>query len=292
MGAILGLLLFLTTGAQAAAPALSPAIVVGDTFVYEVRAGDTLATISSRFGVPIATLRWLNSLKPDATVRRGNRLMITNRHIVVPEPDAPLILNVAQRMVYLTSDEGTVGYPVAVGIPSWPTPRGRFTVVEKETNPTWDVPESIQEEMRREGKRVLTRVPPGPDNPLGVFFIRLSFNNVGIHGTIAPSSIFRFASHGCVRMHPDDVALLYPRVTVGMPGVSIYEPVLLAVQGTSVLIEVHPDAYGKAPDPLERLRTLAAAYGVTYSIDWTRVAEEIRLARGVAIDVSQWVGVD
>ena len=69
----------------------------------------------------------------------------------------------------------------------------------------WIVPESIQEEMRREGKDVLTRVPPGPDNPLGRHWIGLSIGGIGIHGTIAPSSVYHFRSHGCIRLHPDDV---------------------------------------------------------------------------------------
>jgi lipoprotein-anchoring transpeptidase ErfK/SrfK len=36
-----------------------------------------------------------------------------------------------------------------------------------------------------------------------------------IHGTNAPSSIGRFASYGCIRMHNHDIMDLYRRVDVG-----------------------------------------------------------------------------
>ena len=58
-----------------------------------------------------------------------------------------------------------------VGTRHWPTPVGAFTVLDKEANPTWDVPLSIQDEMRR----------------------RLSFPSLGIHGTTAPGSIYSYA---------------------------------------------------------------------------------------------------
>ena len=56
--------------------------------------------------------------------------------------------------------------------------------------------------MRREDKVVLTQVPPGPENPLGKHWVGLSIPGIGIHGTLAPASIYHFQSHGCIRLHP------------------------------------------------------------------------------------------
>ena len=55
----------------------------------------------------------------------------------------------------------------------------------------------------------------GPDNPLGAYFVRLSFTSVGIHGTNAPASVYRFQSHGCIRMQVTDAEWLFDRVDVG-----------------------------------------------------------------------------
>ncbi|MET0770783.1 MAG: L,D-transpeptidase [Solirubrobacteraceae bacterium] len=46
----------------------------------------------------------------------------------------------------------------------------------------------------------------------------MGFNgSVGFHGTASIGSIGSAASHGCVRMAPDDVIDLYDRVAVGTP---------------------------------------------------------------------------
>jgi|SRR6266542_4264928 len=42
-------------------------------------------------------------------------------------------------------------------------------------------------------------------------------NGYGIHGTDAPESIGHSVSHGCVRMHNEDIERLYPMVPVGTP---------------------------------------------------------------------------
>jgi hypothetical protein len=45
---------------------------------------------------------------------------------------------------------------------------------------------------------------------------------------------------------------LYQQVVEGERGRIVYEPVLVAFDGTDVYLEVHPDPYGRAPDPLWR----------------------------------------
>jgi lipoprotein-anchoring transpeptidase ErfK/SrfK len=101
-------------------------------------------------------------------------------------------------------------YPVAVGMPAYPTPTGDFVVTERIENPTWTPPNSPW-------AAGLEPVPPGANNPLGTRWIGTSASLVGIHGTPSDSSIGTAASHGCIRMHISDVEDLFERVTVGMP---------------------------------------------------------------------------
>ena len=58
-------------------------------------------------------------------------------------------------------------------------------------------------------------VPPGKANPLGTRWLGLSKKGYGIHGTNAPGSIGRNASHGCIRMRNRDVEELFELVAVG-----------------------------------------------------------------------------
>jgi L,D-transpeptidase ErfK/SrfK len=152
----------------------------------------------------------------------------------------------------------------------------------KEEHPTWDVPVSIQEEMRRAGQRVITRMPPGPRNPLGDYWIGLSVASIGIHGTPYAATIYRFATHGCVRMHPDDIAALYADVPLDTRGMLLYEPVLLAQTSEGIFLEVHGDPYRRGRASLDDVNRAAAAAELTMRIDWRTAAEVFRRHEGIA----------
>jgi L,D-transpeptidase ErfK/SrfK len=134
--------------------------------------------------------------------------------------------------------------------------------------------------MRRRGETVRTRVEPGPANPLGKHWLGLSVPGYGIHGTTAPASIYTFQTHGCIRLHPDDIAALFDQAHIGMAGEIIYAPVLLYAAGHDILLEAHPDVYRRATDAAERVAAAAAELGVDDHIDWTAVIEVLRVRDG------------
>jgi L,D-transpeptidase ErfK/SrfK len=253
-----------------------------------VRPGDSLTRLGSRFGVSSLLLASANALPRNARLKPGQRLQVDNRHIV---PGGALVdgvvLNVPQRMLFVLQGGAVdVAYPVGLGRPDWPTPTGAFKVVSKAQDKAWIVPKSIQEEMEREGKTALSCVPPGPDNPLGKYWLGLSLDGIGIHGTIAPTSVYHFASHGCVRLHSDDIAVLYDKVELGTRGKIVYEPVLLAALADGrILVEVHPDVYSRGDEPMTVVRDLAFAHGLKDKIDWQRVDRAIQERAGLAREV-------
>jgi L,D-transpeptidase ErfK/SrfK len=114
----------------------------------------------------------------------------------------------------------------------------------------------------------------------------LSLPGVGIHGTNAPASIYRHQTHGCIRLHPDDIGVLFDMLTVGAVGEILYQPVLLAVVEGRVYVEAHRDVYQRAPRPLEHLRVLAEQAHLTEAIDWGAAAVVVRQAAGIARDVT------
>jgi L,D-transpeptidase ErfK/SrfK len=262
------------------------AAIVGGRTVYEVKAGDTLGTIGARFGVARATLIELNQLTTPYLLAMGQALVIDNTHIAVANPDVKLTINIAQRMLVLTEGESVRAFPITVGRRTWPTPVGAFTIISKEVDPVWDVPESIQREMEQQGKPVIVRMDASPLNPLGRHWIGLSLPGLGIHGTNAPSSIYAFASHGCIRMHPDDVADLFQRVGVGMTGVLVYQPVVVAVVDGRIWIEAHPDEYRRTTGAAGLVRTVIEREGLGARTDWALVDEVLRRRRGRAVDVT------
>jgi hypothetical protein len=92
-------------------------------------------------------------------------------------------------------------YVVAVGKQSTPSPTGTFTIVSRVSNPTYS----------HRGKVI----GPGAGNPVGTRWMGLSVSGYGIHGTNAPKSIGKTASHGCIRMKKQDVEELFDEVRAG-----------------------------------------------------------------------------
>jgi lipoprotein-anchoring transpeptidase ErfK/SrfK len=114
------------------------------------------------------------------------------------------------RLRYFRNLRRRVSYRVAVGVPEQPTPRGRFSIVDKARNPDWRAPDepwagAYRNEVVEGGAAT---------NPLKARWLGI-VDGVGIHGTADAASIGMRASHGCVRMRVADVVDLYPRVPVG-----------------------------------------------------------------------------
>ncbi|MGH2949813.1 MAG: L,D-transpeptidase family protein [Solirubrobacteraceae bacterium] len=101
-------------------------------------------------------------------------------------------------------------YGIAVGLPDFPTPTGRYSISNKAVNPAWSAPDqpwagAYRNEVVEGGSA---------ENPLKARWLGI-VGGVGIHGTAAEYSIGTRASHGCIRMRVADVIDLYPRVPAG-----------------------------------------------------------------------------
>ena len=262
-------------------------LLVGGEFAYTVKKGDSLASVGARFGVEPRWLALRNQLSPVAGLRVGQVLRVDNRHVIPFLLEAGILINIPQRLLFLFREGRLVSwYPVAVGRRDWPTAAGLFEIQTLERHPTWDVPVSIQREMRRLGRSALTRVPPGPENPLGDYWIGLEGSGCGIHGTNAPTSIYGFRTHGCIRLHPEDIADLFPRVSRGMPVRIIYEPVLLARGADGwIFLEVNPDVYGRQKDRAGTVAALAESANLQTVIDPAAVQRAVTSQEGLATRV-------
>src|SRR5689334_15941083 len=122
-----------------------------------------------------------------------------------------IVINVPARRLSLVQGQTLLrAYPVAVGRPWTQTPRGHFAILQKAKDPTW-------------APKGRPAVPPGPNNPLGHRWMRISPDGYGIHATNEPASIGQARSHGCIRMSRPDAEDLFDRVTVGTPVDIVYD---------------------------------------------------------------------
>ena len=133
-----------------------------------------------------------------------------------------------------------ITYPVSMGRMDWRTPIGKTSVVHKQKDPSWTPPASIKREHAAKGDPLPDVVPPGPDNPLGKFAMRLGVAGYLIHGTDAAKAdgIGMRVTHGCMRMYNEDIAKLFPLIPVGSPVYLVNQPIKLGYKDSMLYMEV------------------------------------------------------
>lgn len=283
--------LSLPSAALAASPALT-----GREWVHTVQPKDTLSKLAARHGLDLRRLLAINSLTTRKPLKAGQRLHLSSRHVAPDPQGAHLVVNIPDGLLYRYASESVTVYAVGLGEPlskeakdpkRWQTPTGRFTVVEKRKDPVWTVPPSIQEELRAAGKEVLTKVAPGPKNPLGTRWIGLSAWGYGIHGTNVPASIGRYSTHGCIRMRSEHVEEIFEAVTKGTVVRIAYEPAKVVVTEGAVYLEVGRDVYRRIPDMQAHVEKLLRDHGVWSRVDPAHVKRVVKARWGLAVRVDR-----
>jgi lipoprotein-anchoring transpeptidase ErfK/SrfK len=103
--------------------------------------------------------------------------------------------------------------PITVGSTKDPLPVGDWKVVGVSWNPTFNYnPDLFWDADPAHAK---AKIPPGPNNPVGVVWVDINKEHFGLHGTPEPSAIGRTESHGCIRLTNWDATRLGRLVSAG-----------------------------------------------------------------------------
>jgi len=127
------------------------------------------------------------------------------------EAGTVVIVTHARELYFVLGQGHAIRYPVGVGRAgmAW---HGRAQIAEKFLRPAWGPPADIA----LANPRIPLVIPGGSSrNPMGAAAMGLNRGNYAIHGTNDPGSIGRYVSHGCIRMHNEDILDLYRRVPIG-----------------------------------------------------------------------------
>ncbi len=119
--------------------------------------------------------------------------------------------------VYDANDKLVAQFPATMGSKTDPLPLGRWTIKGIAYNPDWQYNPAILKRVDKSDEKM--RIPPGPNNPVGVVWIDLSKPHYGIHGTPDPEKIGRAESNGCIRLTNWDAARLSLMVKAGVPAI-------------------------------------------------------------------------
>lgn len=275
------------------------ATVVGEDQTVETVYQDTLYDLARKFSLGSEELIRVNPGVDPWLPGAGRTLIVPGRHILPPGPREGIVVNLPEHRLYYYPKPKRGGpievitYPVSIGKMDWRTPLGTTHVIGKQKNPVWYPPESVRKEHAEAGDPLPPSVPSGPDNPLGLFAMRLAAGNGTylIHGTNNPIAVGLAVTHGCIRMYPDDVAALFPLIAVGTEVRLINQPVKVAWVDGELLLEAHPpvDAQGQSFEPnidqfADMLRT--AVGDATVAIHWDYAREVLQKADGVIATVA------
>lgn len=256
---------------------------VGTRIVQE---GESLIEIARWHNVGFNAIEAANPGVDAFIPDEGTRVIIPTR-FVIPRAAAPgsVTVNLSEMRLYYwppgRERAAIAAFPVGVGMEGWYTPLGTFTVIAKTANPTWYPPASI----RRDDPELPAKVPPGPDNPLGTHALRLSEGSILIHGTDEPYGIGRKASHGCIRLYPEDIPRLFELVPVKTRVTIVREPVKVGVRQGRVYVEVHDDPDARV-DVRKELMRLLSKRGLSARVDTQRLERVLDERRGIPVDVS------
>ena len=207
----------------------------------------------------------------------GSRVRLPTYHVLPDAPHLGLVVNLPELQLYDYGVDSQVPevLALAIGDELDPSLLGSFKVGLKRTNPVWHVPASI----RAEKPELPAELPPGPDNPLGPYWLTIGVTSYGIHGTNNRWSIGREATHGCLRLYNDVIERLYERTRTGTPIRLLYQTVKLGLRDGIVYVEAHPDRYRRDPDRLATAIARLAALGIEDDdalVLLDRVVEEAR----------------
>ena len=185
---------------------------------------------------------------------------------------------------------------IGIGRVGWETPLGETKLIAKARDPSWYVPASVRREHAAAGNPLPAVVPAGPDNPLGKFVLKLGMPGYLIHGTNQPYGVGMRVSHGCVRLYPENIEMLYSMIKIGEPVRIINEPYLAGWRNGELYIESHTPLADDELSPEEQLQSMFAAISSQSSAFGSEAAmEQARViaadARGVPIRVLRG-GVD
>jgi len=237
-----------------------------DSLVLEFSEGENKKTIASkdedlldiarRFDLGQNEIIRLNPQVDRWLPETGAQIQLQSERLLPDAPRSGLVLNLPEyRLYYFPNSEDSaassvITHPISIGRQDWETPLGQTTITAKKENPTWTPPESIKKEHAAKGDPLPDVVPAGPDNPLGLYAMRLGIPGYLIHSTNKPYGVGMRVSHGCIRMYPEDIATLFPMIKVGAPVTIVNQAVKVGWAGNSLYIEVHPPLENHLSDNL------------------------------------------
>jgi L,D-transpeptidase ErfK/SrfK len=277
--------------------------IIGSIKTIKAEHEDTLLDIARRHGLGYEDIVKANPGLDIWIPGKDSDVLLPTKYILPNVRREGLVLNLAEyRMYYFPVPKKNekpivITYPISIGRMDWDTPLGETRITAKAKNPSWYPPESIRAEHEAEGDPLPRIVPPGPDNPLGEYAMRLDIPGYLIHGTNRPAGVGMRVTHGCIRMYPEDIFFLYNELKIGTPVRIINEPIKLGWDERKLFLEVHSSLDSKREvnksflyeddnPPKKHNLTILAEKIIAVTEESNRNAIDWQMAEAILVDLS------
>lgn len=214
-----------------------------------------LESIAARYQVGLLNMLEANPGTDPWLPAAGSQLTIPHQMLLPDTKREGIVVNLAElRLYYYPKGENKViVYPIGIGQQGIMTPSMVTHISQKIPNPTWTPTPNIRKRYAQDGVKLPAVFPAGPDNPMGLFALRLAYGSGHylIHGTNADFGIGMRVSSGCIRLRPDDIAALFDSVSEKTRVQVVNQPVKYAIEPDGKrYIEVHqPLSRNEQDDP-------------------------------------------
>ena len=268
--------------------------VIGEVQRVVAKHEDTLLDMGRTYGVGYEEIRAANPGVDPWLPGEGTQVLIPSQFILPDAPREGIVVSLAENRLYFFppfkpgEEPSVVTYPISVGKMDWKTPLGLTRIVNKRVKPTWYPPESVRKEHEADGRPLPRAVPPGPDNPLGEYAMRLGIPGGAylIHGTNRPAAVGMPVTHGCIRMYPEDIEQFFKMVAVNTSVRIIHQPYKMGWKGEELFMEVHAPAEGEGPADDRSLTDItrllvSATQDRSVVVDWAKAEQTFNDARGI-----------
>ncbi|ADU68988.1 L,D-transpeptidase family protein [Pantoea sp. At-9b] len=224
-----------------------------------------LESIASHYKIGLLGMLEANPGVDPWLPKAGTQLTVPLQMLLPDTPHEGIVINLAELRLYYypKGEDRVIVYPIGIGQLGAATPVMVTSISQKIPNPTWTPTPNIRKRYAKEGITLPGVVPAGPDNPMGLFAMRLA-RGTGqylIHGTNADFGIGMRVSSGCIRLRPEDIEALFDSVPKGTRVQVINQPVKYAIEPDGKrYIEVHqPLSHTDKDDPQTMPIALTAA---------------------------------
>jgi len=214
-----------------------------------------LEEIAVRYQVGLLGLLEANPGTDPWLPKAGTQLTVPLQMLLPDTPREGIVVNLAELRLYYypKGEDKVIVYPIGIGQLGAATPVMVTQISQKIPNPTWTPTQNIRKRYAKEGVTLPAVVPAGPDNPMGLFAMRLARGSGQylIHGTNARFGIGMRVSSGCIRLRSEDIEALFNSVPKGTRVQIINQPVKYAVEPDGKrYVEVHqPLSHSDKDDP-------------------------------------------